>query len=96
MRRKARETPLESATQTAPSEAHTHDSLFASATHRRPFMSLSLFLLQETVPTSIKEAGGTMPVHTLTSTEYGTEAVITEASTKMAFSGLNTEVVLTP
>lgn len=32
-----------------------------------------------------------MPVHTLTSTEYGTEEAITEASTKMGFSGLNTE-----
>lgn len=55
-----------------------------------------LFLPQETVPTFTKEAGGTMPVHTLTSTECGTEEAITEASTKMEFSGLNTEAGHTP
>lgn len=55
-----------------------------------------LFLPQETVPTFTKEAGGTMPVHTLTSTECGTEEGITEASTKMEFSGPNTEAGHTP
>lgn len=37
-----------------------------------------------------------MPVHTPTSTEYGTEEATTEAGTKTEYSGPNTEAGPTP
>lgn len=52
--------------------------------------------MQGTAPTSIKEDGGTMPVHTLISMESGTEEATTEASTKMGYFGPNTEAAHTP
>lgn len=61
------------------------------------FTLISLFFSsKETVPTFIKEDGGTTPVPILTSMEYGTEEAITEASTKMEFFGPNTEAGHTP
>lgn len=68
-----------------------------STTLGRNFYSdVCIFPSKETAPTSIKEDGGTMPVHTLISTESGTEEATTEASTKMGYFGPNTEVAHTP
>lgn len=61
------------------------------------FTLMSIFFSSKgTAPTSIKEDGGTMPVHTLISMESGTEEATTEASTKMGYFGPNTEAAHTP
>lgn len=78
------------------SKGSTRSRQLAKCHMQKNFTSVSVFLLQETVRTFIKEAGGTTPVHTRTSMEYGTEEAIIEASTKMEFSGLSTEAGHTP
>lgn len=83
-------------TQIALKEGSTRSRQLAKCHMQKNFTSASVFLLQETVRTFIKEAGGTTPVHTRTSMEYGTEEAIIEASTKMEFSGLSTEAGHTP
>lgn len=48
------------------------------------------------MPTTRREAGGTMHVPILTSMEYGTEVDTTAVATKMESTGLNSEEVPTP
>lgn len=63
---------------------------------RNAHFDICVFPSKETAPTFIKEAGGTTPVHIPTLTECGTEGATTGASTRMGFSGLNTEAGPTP
>lgn len=70
--------------------------VYRVALRRKFYSDVCIFSSKETAPTSIKEDGGTMPVHILTSMGSGTEEATTEASTKMGYFGPSTEVAHTP